>query len=112
MTIIISDSIRHLYVMTGRALQLDDSMFEMDGDMYISFADDLFADEVEWVLTNSEIEFYRKVQSGVDELVSYTTDAMSVTHGDKPFANLQTKIEDANVRLNQIWYKMIRFHLL
>ena len=55
---------------------------------------------------------YRKVQSSVNELTSYTTDAMAVSHGDKPFANLQTTISDAERRREQIWFKMIRYHLL
>lgn len=89
-----------------------EDMFETDGDMYVSFSADLEPDEIEYVLVTAEIDFYRKVQSSVDDLTSYTTDAMAVTHGDKPFANLQTKIEDAERRQRQIWYKMIRFHLL
>ena len=60
----------------------------------------------------AEIDLYRKVQSSVNELTSYTTDAMTVSHGDKPFANLQTTIDDAESRREKIWYKMIRYHLL
>ena len=59
-----------------------------------------------------EIELYRKVQTSVNELTSYTTDAMAVSHGDKPFANLQTTIMDAESKRERIWYKMIRYHLL
>lgn len=112
LTVAISDSIRHLYVMTGRALMFNEGMFEQDGTMYVSFSEDQMADEIEYVLVTAEIDFYRKVQSSVDDLVSYTTDAMSVTHGDKPFANLQNKIDDAYRRQTQIWYKMTRYHLL
>lgn len=93
LTVQIADSIGHLYVMTGRALQFDESMFERDGDMYISFRNDLKKDEEEYVLVVAEIGFYRKVQTSVNELTSYTTDAMAVSHGDKPFANLQTTID-------------------
>lgn len=60
----------------------------------------------------AEIQFLQKVQSSVDDLTSYTTDAMAVTHGDKPFANLQQKIDEAKERQKIIWFKMIRFHLL
>lgn len=94
MTIIIADAIRYLYVITGRALRFDEDMFEKDGDLYITFSDTLPLDEQEYVLVTAEIQFYRKVQASVDDLTSYTTDAMAVTHGDKPFANLQQRIGD------------------
>ena len=69
-------------------------------------------DEQEYVLTTAEIAFYKKVQASVDDITSYTTDAMSVTHGDKPFANLQQKITDLDMRQRMIWYKMARYNIL
>lgn len=112
MTILVSDAIRHLYVMTGRALSFDENMFIKDGEYFLYFTVDLPLDEREYVILNAELAFYKKVQSSVDELTSYTTDAMAVTHGDKPFANLQQKIEGVENLINQVWYKMIRYHLL
>ena len=76
------------------------------------FEDDLRPDEKLWVILTAVLGFYRKVQSQYDGLTSYTTDAMAVTHGDKPFANLQQKIVDAEANRDKIWYKMIRFHHL
>ena len=112
LTIMIADAIRHLYVMTGRALSFDENKFEKEQEMYSFFADDLPLDEQDYVITEAEITLYLKVQTAVNELTSYTTDAMSVSHGDKPFANLQQTIEGAQKRLDQIWYKMTRYHLL
>ena len=108
----IADAIRFLYVMTGRALQFDEEKFVRDDGLYTFFADDLLLDECEYVLVTAEISFYKKVQTGVSDLVSYTTDAMSVTHGDKPFANLQQKIIDLTTYQKMIWYKMVRFNML
>ena len=112
LTILIADAIRHLYVMTGRSMTFDESKFEKDGEMFMSLADDLPLDEREYVILCAELSFYKKVQTSVDDLTSYTTDAMAVTHGDKPFANLQQKIADTEAKITQIWYKMIRYHLL
>ena len=61
---------------------------------------------------NEQIAFLRKVQTTVDDLTSYTTDALSVTHGDKPYANLQQTISDLESMRRTIWYKMARYHLL
>lgn len=109
----IAGAIRHLYTMTGRALRFSEGMFEVDENgVYVGFADDLPLDEREYVLLSAQIEFLRKVQTTVDDLTSYTTDAMSVSHGDKPYANLQQTITDLESMRRTIWYKMGRYHLL
>lgn len=108
----IAEAIRYLYVMTGRGLQFSEDMFVIECPTYLYFTEDLKTDEQEYVLATAEMDFYRKAQASVDTLTSYTTDAMAVTHGDKPFANLQQKIEDARTRQTQIWYKMPRFHFI
>ena len=111
LAVMIADAIRYLYVVTGRALEFSESMFTQSDDTYV-FTPTLQLDEQEYVLLTAEINFYTKVQTGVSDQVSYTTDAMSVSHGDKPFANLQQKLTDLETRRRIIWYKMIRFHLL
>ena len=70
-------AIRQLYVMTGRSEQYD-------GEAAVT----LNADEYEYALTTAEIAFYRKVQSDVNRIVGYSTDAMSITNADKPYANI------------------------
>lgn len=111
LAVMIADAIRYLYVVTGRALEFNENMFEKDEETF-TFSQTLQLDEQEYVILTAEINFYTKVQTGVSDQVSYTTDAMSVSHGDKPFANLQQKIADLEARRRIIWYKMIRFHLL
>lgn len=108
----IAEGIRNLYVMTGRSSSFTEDMFGKSGELYTEFSADLALDEQNYVLCDAAIEFYKKVQSTVDTLTSYTTDAMAVTHGDKPFANLQQKIDDLSTEKNRIWYKMVRFHHL
>ena len=87
-------------------------MFTKSGGLYSEFSDTLPLDEQLYVLVSAEISFYTKVQKTVDTLTGYSTDALSVTHGDKPFANLQTTITDLKTELRQIWYKMTRYHHL
>lgn len=98
--------------MTGRSSSFSENMFEMNGELHLSFSADLPLDEREYVLVTAEIAFYKKVQKTVDTLTSYTTDALSVTHGDKPFANLQQTITDLKADQREIWYKMTRYHHL
>lgn len=108
----IARGIRDLYVKTGRSANFSEDMFVRSGSLYTTFSETLPLDEQLYVLTSAEIMFYTKVQTTVDTLTSYSTDALSVTHGDKPFANLQAKIADLKAEQRQIWYKMTRYHHL
>lgn len=108
----IARGIRELYVKTGRAGSFSENMFLREDMRYIEFSETLPLDELEYVLICAEIAFYQKVQASVDKLVSYTTDALSVTHGDKPYANLKNTIEERKEERRIIWYKMTRFHHL
>ena len=112
LTTYIAGGVRYLYTMTGRALTFDESLFVKDGDYYVSFVDDLYIDEKLYVIVTANIDFLKWVQGSVNNQIGYTTDAMSVTHADKPYANLADTIARLEDERNRIWYKMIRFHLL
>lgn len=109
---LVCDAIRKLYVISGRALTFSEDMFIDDEHFEIMFSEDLQLDETEWVLLESQIEFYKTCQSNVDDLTSYTTDAMAVTHGDKPYKNLGETIDRLKEEQNTIWYRMVRFNQL
>lgn len=94
-------AIRHLYVMTGRYSRYDDT------EIY-----HLSADEYEYVLTTAEIGFYRRVQSDVNRIVGYSTDAMTITNADKPYANIGQTVNELLNRQRILYYKMTRFVLL
>lgn len=109
----IVDAIESLYVISGRSFLFSDDKFEFDeiGNA-VRFADDLLLDERRWVIKKAEIEFYKWVQASVDDQTSYTTDAMSVTHGDKPYEHIGATIDRLQGELNRIWYAMTRFNQL
>ena len=108
---LIEDAIRQLYVISGRQALMSDDKFEYDENDYPeSFADDLAQDEVEWVLLQAQVSFYKFVQASVDDQTSYTTDAMSVTHGDKPYEHIGQTIDRLEGERDRIWYSMIRYN--
>lgn len=133
---ILCDAIRMLYVISGRTFQFSDDMFvterviepeepdipvEDDNNSYepepiveegLWFTDDLALDEQEWVLLEGEISFYNMALSNVDDLQSYTTDAMAVTHGDKPYKNIKSTVEDRQAKQAVVWTRMVRFNQL
>lgn len=98
---IVRQAVRHLYVMTGRAQQFDNSASVV-----------LSADEQEYTLTTAELGFYRKVQTDVNRIVGYSTDAMTITNADKPYANIAQTIAELSQRQRILYYKMTRYTLL
>ena len=109
----ITDAIRHLYVLTGRELMFSEDLFEKDEhENILSFANDLSLAESEWVLLDAQVEFYRWVQAGHNDDVSYTTDAMSVTHGDKPFEHIGETIDKLEMKKAIVWTRLVRYNQL
>ena len=108
----VCDAIRRLYVISGRTFLFSEDKFVLDDNGLMAFQDDMEIDEIEWILLESQIEFYKACQSNVDNLTGYTTDAMSVTHSDKPYANLGKTIEILKDEQNVIWTRMVRFNQL
>ena len=139
---IICDAIRMLYVISGRSLVFSEDMFtsnppveneatdesvedegqeqseetdeeeETPAQSGLWFTETMMLDEIEWVLLEGEIAFYNMVLSNVDDLQSYTTDAMSVTHGDKPYKNVKSTVEDRQNKQAVVWTRMVRFNQL
>lgn len=108
---LIEDAIRRLYVISGRAFLMSDDKFELDEEGVVTtFADTLISDEEEWVLLEAQISFYKWVQNNVDDQTSYTTDAMSVTHGDKPYEHIGQTIDRLSGERDRIWYAMVRYN--
>lgn len=113
---LIVDAIRLLYVHSGRTFLFSEDKFTYDedeqGNLVVTFDDTLMADEIEWVLMTAQIEFYKMVQAGHDDDVSYTTDAMSVTHGDKPYEHIGASIDRLENDRRIVWTRMVRFNQL
>lgn len=106
------DAIQYFYIMSGQADRYSDDLIVYEDDSPIYFNADFKVDERMYILTTAQIEFYRKVQSDVSELMSYSTDAMTVANADKPYANLAGIIADLKGKQIEIWHKMTRFNLL
>lgn len=105
---LIVNAISSLYVDTGRALQFDKLSFEKIGDA-IYFSEDLKIDEREYVLLIAEQAFLQIIQKDVNIITSYTTNALSVTGADKPYAHLADSIEKLEWKRRELLYRMIRY---
>ena len=52
------------------------------------------------------------MRADVNRIVGYSTDAMSITNADKPYANISQTIAELSNRQRILYYKMTRFVLL
>ena len=108
----VAKAIKRLYVDTSRVFEYNPALMiisENETGRTILFDKDLPIDEELYVMLCAKIEFFRKVQSDVNNIVGYTTDALSVTNADKPYAHLKDTIVDLDNERRIVYYKMIRY---
>lgn len=105
-------AIKRLLIDTGRASVYQDSLLdrEINGGQYGTYFNMNFQiDEEAYILICAQIEFFKRVQSDVNNIVGYTTDAQTVTNADKPYANLKDTLTQLEQDRRLTYYKMWRF---
>lgn len=102
--------LKHLYIDTGRAAMYNDSLFADQAQTELNTA--LPIDEEEYVLLLARIAFFKRVQTDVNNIVSYSTDALTVTNAHRPYANLQDTLSGLENERRILFYKMARYSLL
>ena len=104
----ILQAIETMFIDTGRALMFDDLVkINDDGLPYLEY--DMKIDEKKYVLLCAQINFLKRVQSDVNNIVSYSTDALTVTNADKPYGHIQQSIDDIERERRRTYYKMVRY---
>lgn len=105
--------IERMYVDTGRASAYDTSFVSTDDETgEVLFEKDLPIDEQAYVLLCAQIQFFQQVAADVNNIVGYTTDALTVTNADKPYANIKDTIATLDNERRITYYKMARFTML
>ena len=108
----IVNAIKTLFIDTGRTFQYKKELFSEDENGEKFFDYDFEIDEEKYILLTAQIAFFKKVQADVNNIVSYSTDALSVTSADKPYAHLQDTISELENERRIVFYKMSRFACL
>lgn len=103
--------IKDLLIMTGRAMLFTNDAITFEDETPVAYDSTLLADEQEYVLVVAQIAFFSKVKTDVNNHVGYTTDALSVTHADKPYRYLSETIADLEQRKRTLWFKMARYNI-
>lgn len=83
-----------------------------DEGLLQSMPENLEIDEKRYAILSAKIEFFRRVQTDVNNIVGYTTDALTVTNADKPYINIASTIDALEKERRIIHYKMTRHALL
>lgn len=103
--------IEDLFVVTGRAGSYASYAYTYDEccGLISEFSYDLQLDEKLYVMCYAQMEIYKKVRTQQTELLGYTTNALSVTNADKPYAYVSSTIKELENQLKIYYYKMVRF---
>ena len=108
------DGIERLFVDTGRSEQYDEDLYQRvvtpEGE-YFGYNAEFPLDERRYIQICSQMNFFGKVQSDVNNRFGYSTDALIVTNADKPYANLKDTIGNLDAERRIIYYKMVRYTL-
>ena len=104
-------ALKRLFIDTGRASQYDPMKFVTLEDDSYNYDSTFLIDEEYYISLCSQIEFFKKVQSDVNNTFGYSTNALTVTNADKPYANLADTIADIDKERRIVYYKMVRFTL-
>lgn len=62
--------------------------------------------EVEYILNSACIGFYNLIQGTVNTLHGYSTDALTITNADKPYANIANEINKLKDRQIELFHKI------
>lgn len=105
----IQRGLKRLYIDTGRASIYGSALFEDEEETIL--LDELPIDEEAYVMLVSKINFFKKVQTDVNNIVSYSTDALTVTNAHRPYDNIKNTLEDLEQERRILYYKMSRYCL-
>lgn len=107
----IVEGIEDLFIVTGRAAAYSNYSYTVDEweGAVSEFSYDLQLDEKMYVICYAQIFILSKVRNQYTELLGYTTNALTVTNADKPYAYLTGVIDELKRRMDLYYYKMVRF---
>lgn len=109
----IIEGIERLFVDTGRSdLYNEDLYVQIEGTEDYGYDYDFPLDERRYIQICAQMNFFSKVQTDVNNAFGYTTDALSVTHADKPYENLDSTLGKLEQERRIIYYKMVRYTLM
>ena len=103
--------LRRFFVDINRTSEFDMTLYTTDDNDNVCYDREFEIDEEEYIYILCQIMFFKKVQTDVNNTFGYTTDALSVTNADKPYANLKSTLDDLEHERRIVFNKMVRYTL-
>ena len=104
-------AVKKFFVDINHPDEYDQSLWTTDENDDTCYDRDFLLDEEEYIKILCRLEFFQRVQTDVNNSFGYTTDALSVTNADKPYANLKDTISDIQHERRIAFNKMVRYTL-
>lgn len=107
---IVNRAVKRFFRDINHPAEFDASLYvNEDGDL--KYNRDFLIDEEDYIMILCQLEFFKRVQMDVNNSFGYTTDALSITNADKPYANLKDTIGDLEHERRICFNKMVRYTL-
>ena len=108
---IVIRAVKKFFVDINHPTEFDPNLWTINDNDDLTYDRVFLLDEEEYIKILCQIEFFKRVQSDVNNAFGYTTNALSVTNADKPYANLKDTISDLQHERRIVFNKMVRYTL-
>lgn len=104
-------AVKRFFVDINHPEEYDRERFILDDEGYECYDRTFIADEEVYIVCLCKIEFFRRVQMDVNNRFGYSTNAITITNADKPYANLKNTLDELERERQILYHKMVRYTL-
>ena len=108
---IVARAVRKFFVDINHPTEYDETRWTVDNEGDTCYDREFLLDEQEYIKLLCMIGFFQRVQTDVNNSFGYTTNALSVTNADKPYANLKDTLSGLEHERRIVFNKMVRYTL-
>jgi len=104
-------AVKKFFVDINHPTEYNQSLWTVNDEGETCYDRDFLLDEEEYIKILCRLEFFQRVQTDVNNSFGYSTNALTVTNADKPYANLKDTISDIQHERRIAFNKMVRYTL-
>lgn len=104
-------AVKKFFVDINHPTEYDTTRWTTDEEDDTCYDRNFLLDEEQYIMILSRIEFFSRVQTDVNNAFGYSTNALTVTNADKPYANLKDTLSDIQHERRIAFNKMVRYTL-
>lgn len=95
--------IKTLYIDKGNEILFESEFNETTLEISVDYG----ISSQEYILNAAQISFYELIQQDVNTIVGYSTNSLTITNADKPYANISNEITRLQGRQVELFHKII-----